>query len=215
MAFVRFHTFGLQLMVLLGLLGMPILLPCNLGGTQVLDHHTHLQPSWDIRWTMAHISQRSGILWVHAVCCWSFRYRNVHGSIRFDSSVLLGFPSSAAAHSISCAESRRWSQPRRGGSRDGQRHPLHFTLRCVMCVGPVFSCLCVALLMYHTQVILKLRLKLLASAWHDIAGYTVLVQVGRACLCFWCCARVGGFWSCERDCTRALEDTRTQRFTQR
>jgi hypothetical protein len=45
--------------------------------------------------------------------------------------------------------------------------------------GCVHSCLCFVLLLHHTQVILKLRLKSLASAWQDIAGYTVLVQVTR------------------------------------
>jgi hypothetical protein len=109
-AFVRIHTFGLQLMLLLLLVGMPVLLPCNLGGTQVLDRHHEL--SWDIRWTMAHISQRSPILWVHALYCW------------------------------------------------------------------VFTSITVALLLFHTDAMLKLRLKSLSAAWQDIAGYTVLVQVG-------------------------------------
>mmetsp|Transcript_28378 Transcript_28378/g.53662 ORF Transcript_28378/g.53662 Transcript_28378/m.53662 type:complete len:793 (+) Transcript_28378:250-2628(+) len=68
-AFIRMHTLGVQLFASVTLMALPVVLPVNWSGQQVLDH-TH--NTWDARWTMAHVAQRSPSLWVHVGCCWVF-----------------------------------------------------------------------------------------------------------------------------------------------
>lgn len=72
LAFIRLHTFAIQLFSVIGIVSFIVILPANMSGANGL--HYIAGDRWDLRMTMAHLVQESKLLWVHLLTSWAFTF---------------------------------------------------------------------------------------------------------------------------------------------